>query len=128
MSWQVTLDLFAVLFSASKESPAHWTLKALTRLDEVFPDDDHKNRSTWRTYLPHARYILESDLINNEYPQREGLLRKYSQCLYVDGRYTEAEGPISEVTDTRKRVLGVEHPDTLTSMANLAATYSNQGR
>ena len=27
-----------------------------------------------------------------------------------------------------KRVLGDEHPDTLTSMANLALTYSNQGR
>jgi hypothetical protein len=25
-------------------------------------------------------------------------------------------------------VLGEEHPDTLTSMANLASTYRNQGR
>src|SRR5437588_738312 len=28
----------------------------------------------------------------------------------------------------RKRVLGQEHPDTLTSMANLASTYRNQRR
>jgi Tetratricopeptide repeat len=27
-----------------------------------------------------------------------------------------------------KRVLGHEHPDTLTSMGNLASTYWNQGR
>ena len=27
-----------------------------------------------------------------------------------------------------KRMLGAEHPDTLTSMANLASTYRNQGR
>ena len=33
-----------------------------------------------------------------------------------------------QVMETRKRVLGEEHPDTLNSMANLAATYSNQGR
>ena len=32
------------------------------------------------------------------------------------------------VMETRKRVLGAEHPDTLTSMANLALTYGNQGR
>jgi hypothetical protein len=128
MSWQMTLDLFTALFSALKESLAHWTPKALTRLDEVFPNDDHKNRSAWRAYLSHARYILESDLINNELPQREGLLWKYSRCLYSDGRYTEAEGPISEVTERRKRVLGAEHPSTLTGMDNLAATYSNQGR
>jgi hypothetical protein len=27
-----------------------------------------------------------------------------------------------------KKILGEEHPHTLTSMANLAATYRNQGR
>ena len=30
--------------------------------------------------------------------------------------------------ETRKRVLGVEHPDTVSSMANLALTYRNHGR
>jgi hypothetical protein len=30
--------------------------------------------------------------------------------------------------ETRKRVLGEEHPSTLTSIANLASTYKNQGR
>jgi len=29
---------------------------------------------------------------------------------------------------SRKRVLGTEHPDTLSSMANLASTFWNQGR
>jgi hypothetical protein len=32
------------------------------------------------------------------------------------------------VIETRKRVLREEHPDTLSSMANLASTYRNQGR
>ena len=32
------------------------------------------------------------------------------------------------VMETRKRVLGEEHPDTLTSMYNLASTYRSQGR
>jgi Tetratricopeptide repeat len=30
--------------------------------------------------------------------------------------------------ETCKRILGAEHPDTLTSMANLASTYESQGR
>ncbi|KAH8758834.1 hypothetical protein BGZ57DRAFT_907136 [Hyaloscypha finlandica] len=30
--------------------------------------------------------------------------------------------------ETFKRVLGAEHPLTLSSMANLAATYRDQGR
>jgi len=32
------------------------------------------------------------------------------------------------VLETRKRVLGIEHPDTLTSMNNLALTWKDQGR
>ena len=32
------------------------------------------------------------------------------------------------VMETRKRVLGEEHPDTLMSMDNLAFTYQSQGR
>jgi hypothetical protein len=32
------------------------------------------------------------------------------------------------VMETRKRVLGEEHPDTLTSMNNLAFTFKGQGR
>jgi hypothetical protein len=33
-----------------------------------------------------------------------------------------------QVMGTRKRVLSQEHPDTLTSINNLASTYQNQGR
>ena len=33
-----------------------------------------------------------------------------------------------QVMETFKRVLGEEHPNTLTSMANLASTCRNQGR
>ena len=33
-----------------------------------------------------------------------------------------------QVVETRKNVLGLQHPDTLTGMSNLASTYKNQGR
>jgi uncharacterized membrane protein len=33
-----------------------------------------------------------------------------------------------QVIETLKTVLEVEHPNTLTSMGNLASTYQNQGR
>jgi hypothetical protein len=33
-----------------------------------------------------------------------------------------------QIIETKKRVLGIEHPDTLASMNNLALTYENQGR
>jgi hypothetical protein len=46
----------------------------------------------------------------------------------LGGRWDDAEKLEVVVIETRKTVLGVDHPSTLTSMANLASTYSNQGR
>jgi hypothetical protein len=48
--------------------------------------------------------------------------------LFSDGRWKEAEEPFVQVVETRKRVLGKGHPNTLTRMGNLASTYMNQGR
>lgn len=47
-----------------------WTERAIARVKEVFLDDYDQNRSVWRTYLPHARYVLESDLINKDEKNR----------------------------------------------------------
>jgi len=102
--------------------------RVIVRLDEVFPDEDHKNRSVWRTYLPHARYVLESDLVDKNLQSRMDLIWRYGMCLYEDGRWNEAEAAITKVLEIEKRDLGVVHPSTLTSMANLASTYRNQGR
>src|SRR5436305_182635 len=105
-----------------------WTERAISRLEEVFPDHGYKNRSLWRTYLPHVRYILLSDLVDKNGEIRMNLTWRFGMCLYSDGRYNEAEVSFMEVAEWRKKVLGEEHPDTLTSMANLASTFWNQGR
>jgi len=44
------------------------------------------------------------------------------------GRWKEAEELEVQVMETRKRVLGAEHPSTLTSMNNLAFTWRGHGR
>ncbi|XTI82841.1 hypothetical protein V2W45_1226975, partial [Cenococcum geophilum] len=43
------------------------------------------------------------------------------------GRWKEAEELFVQVKDTSLRVLGAEHPDTLTSINNLAFTFKAQG-
>ncbi|KAH7146082.1 hypothetical protein EDB81DRAFT_759388 [Dactylonectria macrodidyma] len=48
--------------------------------------------------------------------------------LSIAGSYEAAENLGEKAVKMRKRVLGEEHPLTLTSMANLASTYMNQGR
>ncbi|CAF9922484.1 MAG: hypothetical protein ALECFALPRED_002096 [Alectoria fallacina] len=54
--------------------------------------------------------------------------RPKSVFLKNEGRWDEAEELEVQVMETSLRVLGQEHPDTLSSMASLASTYRNQGR
>ncbi|KAK4237112.1 kinesin light chain [Achaetomium macrosporum] len=51
-----------------------------------------------------------------------------AEKLDVQGRWEEAEKLQVQVMKTFKTKFGVDHPDTLTSMVNLAATLWNQGR
>ena len=128
------LDLHRLVHLATRnwlrreKSLAQWTLRVVVRLNEVFPGHDPKNRSLWRTYLPHAQYVLDSTFIEHDVEESLGLLSKLSDCLYSDGRSNEAEKYINQLLETHTRMLGVEHPDTLTYMANLATIRRDQGR
>ena len=51
-----------------------------------------------------------------------------ASTYWNQGRWKKTEELEVEVMETRKAVLGQEHPDTLASMANLAYTWKSQGR
>ena len=51
-----------------------------------------------------------------------------ASTYWNQGRWKEAEELEVQVMETRIRLLGAEHPSTLTSMSNLAFTYRSQGR
>jgi nucleoside phosphorylase/tetratricopeptide (TPR) repeat protein len=103
-------------------------LKTADRLTEVFPDNYHTNRKLWREYLPHVLSLTEEAEFRKEEKEYADIVQKTGNCLYSDGRYKEAEDQLLQLLKIRKQVLGPEHPDTLISMAGLAATYCSQGR
>ena len=107
---------------------AEWASKAVTRLTEVFPNNEHENRTVWRAYLPHASSVLLSTDVDQNREDRIELLRKVGMCLLSDGRFNEAESHLVEVMEIREKMLGVEHPDTLTSVSNLALVLLYQGK
>jgi hypothetical protein len=107
---------------------AQWTDKGITRLEDIFPDGDYRKRSIWRAYLPHARYILESPLIEVGDKRKIDLEEKVGMCLYSDGRWGEAEPIHQQTLQLREKALGLEHPHTLTSMNNLARLLDNRGK
>ncbi|KAJ4286311.1 hypothetical protein N0V90_013345 [Kalmusia sp. IMI 367209] len=105
-----------------------WSAKVLQRLTEVFPNDDHANRSVWRMYLPHAKYVLESDFEEDLSNEKTDLLWKFGKCTQSDRRYEDAEMAYTKFMERRKRVLGEEHPGTLACMNDLAIVYGDQDR
>jgi len=107
---------------------SQWNQAAIERLDDLFPDDKHENRAQWRVLLPHAAYALRLDTAARDNSRRLDLAWKYANGLHSDGRYKEAETSFEEVFQMRKKVLGEDHPSTLTSLAKLAWTYWDQGR
>jgi nucleoside phosphorylase/tetratricopeptide (TPR) repeat protein len=111
-----------------ENSLEQWTLKAGTRLKSVFPNSDYRNRRLWREYLPHAQFILQSKEFHGHAGERVVLQQRVGRCLYSDGRYNEAEELFLEVLKNNENIRGLDNPDTLVSMANLASTYRNQGR
>ena len=55
-------------------------------------------------------------------------MARFALVFYENGYWNDAEKLEVDVMELRKRILGAEHPDTLTSMSNLAETYRHQGR
>jgi hypothetical protein len=93
---------------------------AIKRLLKVFPEDDYGSRSKWRRLLPHAKFALSSGLTGQDNEARTALIWKCATTLFSDGRWKEAEELEVQVMEASKRVLGDEHPHTLTSMTNVA--------
>jgi len=82
-----------------------------------------------RMLVPHIK-------ANHQHAADTGVVKAFNSDEYAkfglvykeNGYWKEAEELEVQVMEIRKRVLGAEHPDTLTSMANLASTYQKQGR
>jgi tetratricopeptide (TPR) repeat protein len=107
----------------------HWISIFMRNLDNTFVTDDFEKLEQCRVLYPHARAAL--DLQTNN---QSATLRKASIC-YKAGWFAREQGFFYEshqfldlARNVQKTELGWEHPDTLASMASLAATYSKQER
>jgi hypothetical protein len=88
----------------------------------TFHDEDYKYRRALFKHITNYRALVNPAEMNVLVASSLGLT--YSE----QGRWKDAEVLEVVVMEKRKQLLGEDHPDTLTSMGNLAATYRNQGR
>ncbi|RKK27668.1 hypothetical protein BFJ66_g16550 [Fusarium oxysporum f. sp. cepae] len=103
---------------------------ALKTVSDIYPYGEFETREVCLKYLPHAHAVLENEstgLVEGR-EERARLLHCVAGYFDYEGRWKEAEQYQIGAVKLRTEVLGEEHPDTLTSMGNLASIYSNQGR
>jgi tetratricopeptide (TPR) repeat protein len=87
------------------------------------------NYAYCKLLAPHVRsndlHCSELELETTYY---EDEYERFSLVFHHVGSWDEAEKLELDIINATKANLGSDHPDTLSSIANLASTYSNQGR
>ena len=118
---------------ATKEWPKakcrleRWGSQFISNLNDAFPEGNFENWEACRSLFPHAISAPHTKVTG-----REAVIRKASLLLHSaeyassTGAYDDAEKMGEQSLQARRNALGERHPDTLTSMGNLAGTYSRQ--
>lgn len=103
--------------------------QALNLMSERFPLPLFENWATCEILSPHAHAVLCCTF------ELESCILQYAKLLNNLGRYEHAQGlyeaahkNILKAFEERERILGMEHPDTLTSLSDLAAIFEQQGK
>jgi len=104
-----------------KSSLAEQVRKAVTRLAEVFADIPPSELRRLAAYVPHAQFVLTSEILNGNTEEEITLLEGIGRWMSFFGRYYEAEKMFSKVFCWRKTNLGPEHTDTFNIGDRLAA-------
>ncbi|KAF5258408.1 hypothetical protein FOXYS1_11026 [Fusarium oxysporum] len=111
-----------------KEDEGYYCGKALQVVDGLFPSSEPATWVRCEQYLTHAIRVGEWAEVGGTETETADLLQRASYFLYDRGRWREREPVDNRAWDLRREVLGEKHPDTIRSMASLAATYHAQGR
>ncbi|KAJ4193670.1 hypothetical protein NW759_016585 [Fusarium solani] len=105
-----------------------WKRVFLRSMSRHFPSGVFETWPTCQLLLPHTESILEEKPPDEDLQNWARLLTNCAWYMLTIGKYTAAEKLGGKAVEIRTKVLGEEHPSTLTSMANLASTFWNQGR
>ncbi|WAO94549.1 NB-ARC domain-containing protein [Fusarium falciforme] len=114
--------------SEPEKGEAYYSGMALQVVDGLFPISEPTSWGRCEQYVTHAIRVGEWAEVSGTEIETSALLERVSSFLYERGRWREKEPVDSRALKLRREVLGEKHPDTIWSMASLAATYHDQGR
>jgi hypothetical protein len=105
-----------------------WKQQYIKNLYAEFPTGEYENWAKCRALFPHAKSALAQP------PDGEGSLGEWASLLYNTAWYAWAVGSLTDADKmsvksmkVRKKQLGQEHEDTLSSMAMVALAYNLGG-
>ncbi|KAJ4179575.1 hypothetical protein NW767_014587 [Fusarium falciforme] len=106
-----------------------WERKFLKVMSELYPSGEYENWATCQCLDPHVEVIMKEEPGDSKDVLRwAGLLTNIGWYRWMRGRYEEAEQVTRRALEGREKVLGREHPHTLTSVNNLGLVLQSQGK
>ncbi|MDT0479766.1 tetratricopeptide repeat protein [Streptomyces doebereineriae] len=107
----------------------HARTHATTQLDTALPAtwDNPATWPTWRTLLPHIDALAGHTPADTDTDTTADLLNRTGLFLDNQGQLTRAINHLRRALADMMRVLGEDHPSTLSSRNNLACAYRSAG-
>ena len=106
-----------------------WVKESIEALSAAFPSRDYGTWEQCKVLLPHVKEIVAHRTEDREGEEKQAeSASRAGWYLLLHGEYTAAEGLIRLSLEIREKVLGVEHPHTLTSVSNLGSVLERQGK
>ncbi|KAJ5346218.1 hypothetical protein N7452_004222 [Penicillium brevicompactum] len=109
---------------------ARWQERSRAIMAEMFPDGEYESWNECQRLLPHAKEVTKPicDTDDEDRLHAATISFKCGCYLLFRGTYEEAGAMHQWALDAREKVLGHEHPDTLTSISNLGSVLSSRGK
>ena len=110
------------------QTQRQWAERALRTVNAAFPEVSFPNWERCQQCLPHVRACAELiDSHHLTFPEVAGLLNHAGFYMRERGLYGPAELLLTRTLAIREHALGSEHPDTATTLSDLAWLYNLQG-
>ncbi len=113
----------------NKSTQRRWAERAVRALNQAFPEVDYDTWLQCQHYMPQvqacAALIDQWGMIFAEAAQ---LLMQAGYYLEQSAQYAQAEPLYQRALAIREKTPGPEHPDTATTLHQLAVLYWNQGK
>ncbi|KAH7116615.1 P-loop containing nucleoside triphosphate hydrolase protein [Dactylonectria estremocensis] len=114
---------------SSSSNMQQWEREFLKVMSDQYPSGEYKNWTECQKLDPHVNRIIKKEPSNSKDVLRWArLLTNAGWYRWMKGMYEEAEQMNRRALDAREKVLGREHPSTLTSVNNLASVLQDQGK